>query len=184
MSKVIYEWMQNLAFFFILMTAILNCLPENQYRKYVQFFLGLVLLIVLCKPLLGILNLDQILSEKLSSETLEQEALNSRNSVLSVEGVQENLLNQAYEREIEGQIQVMMEERGINVQEADVQLSQGEQVSVEQITLRVSNPEKAMYREEEEEMEKDFGQKLEDVKSELAQVYATEVSHINIERMQ
>ena len=61
MTELIYGWMKNLAYFFIFMTAVLNCMPDNRYRKYVRFFLGLLLIIILSKPLTKLLNLDQIL---------------------------------------------------------------------------------------------------------------------------
>lgn len=182
MTEAIYEWMQNLAFFFLFMTAILNCLPDNKYRKYVQFFLGLVLMIVLCKPLLQVLDLDAQLSNTFSSATLEQEVENSRNSALTVEGVQEELLNQAYEREIESQIKVMLEERGITVQSAEVKLNQGEDVAVEGISLQVSNSEESLYLEDEEKMDQEFQKKLDEVRSELSQVYEVDESHIDISR--
>ena len=44
MTEMIYGWMKNLAFFFIFMTAVLNCLPDNRYRKYVRFFLGMLVI--------------------------------------------------------------------------------------------------------------------------------------------
>lgn len=182
MTEAIYEWMQNLAFFFLFMTAILNCLPDNKYRKYVQFFLGLVLMIVLCKPLLQVLDLDAQLSNTFSSATLEQEVENSRNSALTVEGVQEELLSQAYEREIESQIKVMLEERGITVQSAEVKLNQGEDVAVEGISLQVSNSEESLYLEDEEKMDQEFQKKLDEVRSELSQVYEVDESHIDISR--
>ena len=40
MTEWIYGWMKGLAFFFIFMTAVLNCLPDQKYRKYVRFFSG------------------------------------------------------------------------------------------------------------------------------------------------
>ena len=139
-------------------------------------------MLVLCRPLLQLLNLDQSLSDTLSSLILEQEADNSRNSMFSVEGIQEEMLNQAYEQEIGSQIRTMLEEKGIGVERAEVQLSTGETMTVEQITLEVFNPESTIYLEEEEELNQEFDEKLEEVKSELAQVYQVEESHIDISR--
>ena len=72
MTELIYGWMKNLAYFFIFMTAVLNCLPDNRYRKYVRFFLGLLLIIILSKPLTKLLNLDQILEESVSRGLLDK----------------------------------------------------------------------------------------------------------------
>ena len=70
----IYEWLRNVAVFFLLMTAVLNVLPEAKYRKYVQFFLGLVMLAVLCRPVLALGNLSESLEQALERLTLEEEA--------------------------------------------------------------------------------------------------------------
>ena len=70
----IYEWLRNVAVFFLLMTAVLNVLPEAKYRKYVQFFLGLVMLAVLCRPVLALGNLSEYLEQALERLTLEEEA--------------------------------------------------------------------------------------------------------------
>ena len=43
MIQLVYRWMQNLAVYMILVTAFLQALPENSYRKYVRFFCGLLL---------------------------------------------------------------------------------------------------------------------------------------------
>ena len=120
MTEAIYDWMKNLVFFFLFMAAILNCLPDNQYRKYVQFFLGLVLLVLLAGPLLKAVNLDIILKDTLSSEVLDEELRSSKNAAYSVEGVQEELLENAYAKEIERQISDMLAEQKIQVDKIQV----------------------------------------------------------------
>jgi len=165
------------------MTAILNCLPSNQYRKYVQFFLGIVLLILLSKPLLKLVNLDSVLDDKLSSETLEQELKSSRNSAYSVEGVQEGLLEDAYAKEIEGQISDMFKEQEIQVDEIKVTLKgEEDNLQVEKISLSASNMQEPLYREEGDDMDRNFQRKLDEAKTKLSQVYEVDESHIDISR--
>ncbi len=72
-EELIYGWMKNLAFFFIFMTAVLNCLPDNRYRKYVRFFLGMLVIIILARPLTEFLHLDEILEGCVSRGMLETE---------------------------------------------------------------------------------------------------------------
>ena len=47
----IYSWIKNIAFCMIIITAVLNILPNNGYKKYVRVFTGIVLLIVIISPL-------------------------------------------------------------------------------------------------------------------------------------
>lgn len=48
--------MQNLAVYMILVTAFLQALPENSYRKYVRFFCGLLLTVLLAQPVLDLMG--------------------------------------------------------------------------------------------------------------------------------
>ncbi len=54
-----YEWMQNLAVYMILVTIVIQMLPNNSYKKYVRFFTGLILIILLSGPILKILGIEQ-----------------------------------------------------------------------------------------------------------------------------
>ena len=48
--------MQNLAVYMLLVTAFLQALPENSYRKYVRFFCGLLLTVLLAQPVLDLMG--------------------------------------------------------------------------------------------------------------------------------
>lgn len=50
MLDAVYEWIQNLAFYLVVMTAVLEVLPGNEYKKYIQFFTGLVLILLVVTP--------------------------------------------------------------------------------------------------------------------------------------
>ena len=47
MIDKIYEWVKNLSFYLVLVTALLQMLPDSDYRKYIRFFTGLVLIALL-----------------------------------------------------------------------------------------------------------------------------------------
>ena len=52
MLEYIYEWIGNIAFYMIMVTAVLHLLPNSDYQKYIRFFTGLVLILLLADPLL------------------------------------------------------------------------------------------------------------------------------------
>lgn len=82
MFDYIYQWIQNLACYMILITAVIQILPNNSYRKYIRFFCGLILIIVLAAPMLELFgaeeNLRRIYREARYEETIKeiQEAWN------------------------------------------------------------------------------------------------------------
>lgn len=56
MFESIYEWLRNLSFYLILVTAVVHVLPGNGYKKYIHFFTGLVLISMLLMPVLEFFN--------------------------------------------------------------------------------------------------------------------------------
>ncbi len=58
MFDYLYEWIQNIAFYLVLVTAALNAVPNKDYRKYIRFFTGLVLILMLMTPVLGVFGAD------------------------------------------------------------------------------------------------------------------------------
>lgn len=50
MTDAIYSWMQNLVCYFILLSAVMNFLPDNSYKKYIQYYMGLLLILVILAP--------------------------------------------------------------------------------------------------------------------------------------
>lgn len=52
MFEFLNQWIQNITFYFIIITLILQMVPERSYRKYIQFLTGLILILLLAEPLL------------------------------------------------------------------------------------------------------------------------------------
>ncbi|MDD7793941.1 stage III sporulation protein AF [Clostridium sp. 'White wine YQ'] len=52
--ELIKEWVIDIAFTLVFMTAIEMLIVNNSFKKYVKFVLGLVLIVVLLKPILQI----------------------------------------------------------------------------------------------------------------------------------
>lgn len=99
MVTYLYEWLQNLAFYLVLVTAVIHMLPETGYKKYIQFFTGLVLIILLVSPVLQLLGTDITLADfyqKMEYETeveqklmeWQQEQVKEKNSEIEVEEIQ------------------------------------------------------------------------------------------------
>lgn len=38
--EAVYEWIRSLVFYLILMTTVLNFLPDRKYEKYLRLFTG------------------------------------------------------------------------------------------------------------------------------------------------
>ena len=68
MFEYLYGWLEDLSFYLILVTAVLYVLPSNSYRKYIRFFTGLVLILLLLNPILNLFGNKNLGSEDLIRE--------------------------------------------------------------------------------------------------------------------
>ena len=64
MRETIYEWMKNLAVFYLFFTAVMNFLPDGKYNRYVRHFLGLLLIMLLITPILRFFGMTDTMTQK------------------------------------------------------------------------------------------------------------------------
>ena len=58
--RFLYGWIMNAAFYLVIFTAVLHVLPGEQYQKYVRFFTGLVIVVLLFSPLFKLLGIEHL----------------------------------------------------------------------------------------------------------------------------
>ncbi len=54
---MIYNWMKNIVIYLILSGIVINVTPNSNYKKYIDFLSGLIVIIILAEPLTYIFNL-------------------------------------------------------------------------------------------------------------------------------
>ena len=59
MKEVFYEWIRNMVFYQLLMTIVMQMLPNDTYQKYIRFFLGMLFIVIAIQPVFRILNLEE-----------------------------------------------------------------------------------------------------------------------------
>lgn len=57
--EYLYEWVQNIAVYLVLMTAIIQAIPSKEYQPYVKFYMGLVIVLMLCSPIIKVMGLEE-----------------------------------------------------------------------------------------------------------------------------
>ena len=72
--KELYQWLQDLAVYLILVSAILQALLQESYQKYIRFFSGLVLIILLMTPLLRLTDMEDSFRSRVQEQNMEQES--------------------------------------------------------------------------------------------------------------
>ncbi len=52
MLEEVYKWIQNIAVYLVVVTAMLHAVPGKDYERYIRFFSGLVLIVLIFMPVL------------------------------------------------------------------------------------------------------------------------------------
>lgn len=71
--EAFYHWIEKIAFFLVMVTAVIQIVPNNSYRKYIRFFMGLLLIVMLSNPLLKLVGMQQTFSEIYNSAQYRQQ---------------------------------------------------------------------------------------------------------------
>ncbi len=94
MFDYLYEWVRNVACYLVLVTAVMQVLPNKDYEKYIHFFTGLVLVLMLLTPILKIFGNEDIFSKIYNQDTYEEQMQQFRKmqeDILQTEKEQEEI---------------------------------------------------------------------------------------------
>lgn len=122
MFQYLYEWAQNLAFYLVLITAVLHAVPDAGYKRYIRFFTGMVLILMIITPVFRIFGMDSQIVNFYQSREYEEKLreieeaagfLEDVDGLEVLEGVQEGMGG----REASGKQKYMGEQEDVNEQE-------------------------------------------------------------------
>lgn len=134
--EIIYNWVKNIVCFYIFMAVILHLLPRESYQKYVRFFSGILLTILVAAPVLSLFGKEEVLMQKISQAGFFQELDNVKLDTKHLEQAQKKAYVQEYERAIEMDVGRIAEGMGMEALWTNVQLS--EEYQVESIGMEVA----------------------------------------------
>ena len=73
MLNYICQWMENIAFYLVIVVVIVQMVPGNSYKKYIRFFAGLILILMLTGPILNIFGMSDFQDKEYRRELEEME---------------------------------------------------------------------------------------------------------------
>lgn len=178
--ELIYGWVRNIVCFYIFMAVILHLLPRESYRKYVHFFSGMLLMILVMTPVLSLFGQEEVLMKKISQTGFFQELDNLKLDTAHLEQTQKKVYLQEYERAIAMDVGRIAGEKQLKALWTEVRLS--EEYQVESIHMEVSFAEeeglflsKASWEDDSQEYPK-----VQELKGELMGFYQLEEGQIQI----
>ena len=73
MLTYIYDWIENIAFYLVILVAVMQMIPQNSYQKYIRFFAGMILIMMLAGPIVKLFGMTDFQSIEYQSVLQEIE---------------------------------------------------------------------------------------------------------------
>ncbi len=144
MKEFIYGWIQDIAFYTILMEVVLHVLPEQGQKKYLQFFMGIVLIILVISPVLSAAGLDGQLDEAYARQTYDQELQEFQRRQQMIEESYESRLEERVEKaaeELEKLEQEGQDSGGTGEEQPAEEQEEEKSVEIPEIRVEIGEPE-------------------------------------------
>ena len=94
MQDAIYSWVKGIAVFYIFLTMLLHLVPTERYQRYIRFFMGLLLIVLVMSPVLSVLKKSRGVSVDFGKLYQQEE---KKRLQLEIENLQKNWLEKGCE---------------------------------------------------------------------------------------
>lgn len=111
-----------MVFYLILMTVVINLLPDRKYEKYLRLFAGMVLVLLVFEPFADLTGVEAQVAEAFERLTFQNDAKLLKREIEDADGKRMERLVAAYEDAVENDIATMAEGVEIQCLEVDVEL--------------------------------------------------------------
>lgn len=105
----ICEWIREIVFYMILMTMIMNLLPDKKYEKYLRLFTGTILILLVFRPAAGFMGLDEKTAGIFERITFQNDAKLLKREIKDADGKRLAALADGYQKAIETDLMTMSE---------------------------------------------------------------------------
>ena len=120
----IYQWVRNLTCYLIFTNAMVNLLADSRYEKYLRFFSGIVLILLVIQPLTGSLRLEERLAYLFESFSFQQESADFEKRLWGMEEERLNRVIRSYETAVAMDVAAMARAEGYAPGEIRVEIGQ------------------------------------------------------------
>ena len=118
----LYQWVGSILCYLILASAVRAVLPSKKYEKYIRFFMGVVLILLVVHPVTDGLGLEDRLAYYFEAVSFQREAEDLKREILGIEEQRLGRVIEEYEGAVERDVRVMAEDMGFMVKQVEVSI--------------------------------------------------------------
>lgn len=117
----VYEWMRNILIFIIAVTVIFQLLENSSYRKYARFVAGMILILLIVKPLLKVSGKEQGFWYLLGSYDYLFETEDKSAELTGAEEYRNLVILEEYEKALAQQVNQLLNKKGLTLISMDAE---------------------------------------------------------------
>lgn len=149
MMDSVFEWVKSIVFYLLLLTVVGHLIPGQKYEKYLRLFTGMLLMILVMKPVLTLFSID----EKLDISVIEQiEQFAGKDYATMDEKdkqvlmtIQEEQMEKEYKKQVEAFAKQAASQYGMHLEGFEMTCTYQEETLIPgNMQLRVSQQEAAL----------------------------------------
>lgn len=132
----VLNWVKGIVIIFLVMSSFLYLVPGKQYKKYIYFFMEMVILIAVISPITKIVYNQEDFEKKIEYTQFWQELNNLQTDVSNMEFMQTEYYLDEYEQALEEDVSQMVTDAGFVTKEVEVELT--EKYEINNIVLTIA----------------------------------------------
>lgn len=132
--QTLIDWIRSILILYFLMMIVLYFAAGESYKKFIRFFMGMVLALTVLRPLLAVFGKEEALQEKITYEAFRQSMEEARFDFGQMEEAENEVYRRQYERGLEEQFLADAKEKLLDIERITVSLDSN--YELEQVTIR------------------------------------------------
>ena len=132
--QTLIDWIRSVLILYFLMLIILYFAAGESYKKFIRFFMGLVLALTLLRPVLTLFGKEEMLQEGIAYESFRQRMEEAQLDFGRMEDAEHELYRRQYEQALSAQFFEDAKEQLLDIEDITVSLSSD--YELEQVTIR------------------------------------------------
>lgn len=179
--EAFYGWIRNIVCFLCILNVFLQVLPGGTFKKYVRFFGGLLLVVIVLNPLAELVKVSGSFEKAWRMESLKEEVDNLELTKQGMEEFRSEKINEAYQKELKRQIEEVVKAYGFSPVNTEISFEEGEDgvQMIREVSLKIAakqGGEISIPKVERTRTQDD----AENIKKEIQEVYHISMDNINI----
>lgn len=132
--QTLIDWIRSILILYFLMMIVLYFAAGESYKKFIRFFMGMVLALTVLRPVLAVFGKEEALQEKITYEAFRQSMEEARFDFGQMEEAENEVYRRQYERGLEEQFLADAKEKLLDIERITVSLDSN--YELEQVTIR------------------------------------------------